>query len=123
MAGKSIDDYIEGLGDWRGDAVRQLRSVIDGAAPDATSSIKWAQPVWESNGPFVYVKAFPASVNVGFWRGADLADPDDLLEGDGDRMKHMKLRSATDVRSDAVAGFVREAVALNERLGNPTKRG
>jgi hypothetical protein len=38
-------------------------------------------------------------------------------------MKHMKLRSATDVRSHAVAGFVREAVALNERLGNPTKRG
>jgi hypothetical protein len=61
MAGKSIDDYIEGLGDWRGDAVRELRTVIDRAAPDATSSIKWAQPVWESNGPFVYVKAFPTS--------------------------------------------------------------
>ena len=38
-------------------------------------------------------------------------------------MKHIKLQSAADVRSAAVAGFVREAVALNERLGNPTKRG
>lgn len=45
MAAKTIDAYIEGLTDWRGDAVRQIRELVDGAAPDAESSIKWAQPV------------------------------------------------------------------------------
>ena len=124
MAGKTIDDYIEGLGgDWRAEAVGRLRSVVDAAAPGATSTIKWAQPVWESNGPFAYVKAFPASVNIGFWRGADLDDPDGLLEGDGDRMKHVKLRSTDAIREEAIAGFVRQAIELNGRLGNPTRRG
>ena len=124
MTGKTIDAYIDELGNgWRADAVRKLRSIVDAAAPEASSSIKWAQPVWESNGPFAYVRAFPTTVNLGFWRGADLDDPDGLLEGDGDRMKHVELRSTDDIQSDAFAAFVRGAVELNRELGNPTKRG
>ncbi len=123
MAVTTIDEYIDGLGgDWRADAVRAVRALIDEEAPGATSSIKWAQPVWESGGPFAYVKAFPNSVNVGFWRGAQIDDPGGILQGDGDRMKHVPLRSAADLRPDDVRGFVRQAVALNAEHGNPTKR-
>src|SRR5262249_10839359 len=32
---------------------------------------------------FAYVNAFTAHVNVGFFRGAEIADPDHLLEGNG----------------------------------------
>jgi hypothetical protein len=124
MAAKTIDDYIEVLGDWRGDAVRRIRELVDGAAPDAESSIKWAQPVWQAGGgPFAYVKAFQRSVNLGFWRGAQLDDPDGLLAGDGDRMKHIAIRSVDEIPADAVGRFVRQAVSLNRELGNPAKRG
>ncbi len=41
---------------------------------------------------FAYVNAFKAHVNVGFFRGADLADPNCLLEGTGKFMRHVKLR-------------------------------
>lgn len=121
MAARTIDEYIDGLGDWRADTVRRLRALIDEAAPGASSSIKWAQPVWESDGPFAYVKAFPRSVNIGFWRGAQLEDPDGLLDG-GDRMKHLSLRSGDSIRADAIRAFVREAVELNRELGTPTRR-
>ena len=60
-------------------------------APGAPVSIKWAQPVWESNGPFAYLKPFPVTINLGFWRGSDLLDPDDLLVGDGIRMRHLRI--------------------------------
>ena len=123
MAAKTIDEYISELDDWRADTVRRLRTLVDEAAPGATSSIKWAQPVWESNGPFAYVKAFPRSVNLGFWRGAQLDDPDGLLEGGGDRMKHLTIRAADDLRPDAIRTFVRQAVQLNLELGTPTRRG
>ena len=39
-----------------------------------------------------YVNAFTAHVNVGFFLGAELADPDKLLEGTGKFMRHVKLR-------------------------------
>jgi hypothetical protein len=40
---------------------------------------------------FAYVNAFKAHVNVGFFRGAEIDDPDDLLEGTGKFMRHVKL--------------------------------
>jgi len=40
---------------------------------------------------FAYVNAFKAHVNVGFFRGAELVDPDGLLEGTGKFMRHVKL--------------------------------
>jgi hypothetical protein len=42
---------------------------------------------------FAYVNAFKAHVNVGLFRGAELADPEGLLEGTGKFMRHVKLRS------------------------------
>ena len=50
---------------------------------------------------FGYVNAFTAHINVGFFRGAEIADPTGLLEGTGKLMRHVKLRPGCEV--DAVA--------------------
>jgi hypothetical protein len=51
--------------------------------------------------PFGYVNVFTSHVNVGFFQGASLPDPARLLQGDGKRMRHVKLRpgTATDAAS------------------------
>ena len=122
MAATTIDEYIESLGgDWRAETVASLRRVVDDAAPGTASTIKWAQPVWDSNGPFAYIKAFSRSVNIGFWRGVQLDDPNAVLEGEGDRMKHLTLREGDAIPADELAGFVRQAVALNGELGSPAR--
>ena len=41
---------------------------------------------------FAYVNAFTSHVNVGFFQGAGLPDPQHLLEGSGKRMRHVKVR-------------------------------
>lgn len=122
MAAKTIDEYIAGLGgDWRSDVVARLRTIVDTAAPEASSTIKWAQPVWDANGPFAYIKAFGSSVNIGFWRGAQLEDGAGILEGEGERMKHLTLREGDAIPADELAGFVRQAVALNREHGSPAR--
>lgn len=121
MAAPTIDAYAKALDDWRGDVVRELDALVRKAAPKATGTIKWAQPVYEQNGPFAYVKAFSSAVNFGFWRGADLSDPDGALEGTGDRMRHVKIRSAEDVDLARFTAWVEEAVALNDSKGDPTE--
>jgi hypothetical protein len=60
---------------------------------------------------FGYVNAFSAHANVGFFHGAELADPADLLQGAGKRMRHLKLRWGRDV--DAAA--IRELIAAAYR--------
>ena len=66
---------------------------------------------------FAYVNAFTAHVNVGFFRGAELADPEHLLEGTGKRMRHVKLRPGDDVDSAALAQLIETAYAdMRRRL-------
>jgi hypothetical protein len=123
MAAKTVEGYIEGLPGPQAEVVAALRALILEAAPEVKESVKWAQPVYEANGPFAFIKAFPRWVNFGFWRGGELADPHGLLHGEGDRMRHVKVAEVGDIRSEALQDFVRSAVALNRTLGDPTKRG
>ncbi len=55
---------------------------------------------------FAYVNAFTAHVNVGFFRGAELADLAQLLEGTGKYMRHVKLRPESDVDATALINLV-----------------
>ena len=66
---------------------------------------------------FAYVNAFSAHVNVGFFRGAEIADPSGLLEGTGKFMRHVKLRPGADVDSAALAKLIETAYAdMKERV-------
>ena len=121
MAVKTVVGYIAGLEGWKGEVASKVRHIVLEAAPDAKESIKWAQPVYETNGPFCYMKAFKNSVNFGFWRGVELDDPKGLLQGTGDKMRHVKLTGMDDVDKAELAGFVRQAVELNLTEGDPTK--
>jgi hypothetical protein len=119
---QSVEGYVAALDEELAEAARRLRQLIASAAPSATESFKWGQPVYEESGPFCYFKATGEHLTLGFWRGAELDDPDGRLEGDGDRMKHIKIRSADDIEEDAVADWVRQAVDLNRRFGSPTRQ-
>lgn len=55
---------------------------------------------------FGYVNAFKAHVNVGFFRGAELANPAQLLEGTGKYMRHVKLRPEDSVDSAALKQLI-----------------
>ena len=58
---------------------------------------------------FGYVNAFRAHVDVGFFRGAEIADPNRLLEGTGKFMRHVKLRPECDVDGVALMRLVESA--------------
>jgi hypothetical protein len=121
MAEKTVDEYIKSLDESKGAIVARARAIILAAAPEAKESIKWAQPVFEKGGPFAYIKAFKNSVNFGFWRGIELDDPAGLLQGTGEKMRHIKLTSLEDIQEEAFATLVRQAVEMNQIKGDPTR--
>ena len=55
---------------------------------------------------FAYVDAFKAHVNVGFFRGAEIADPEHLLEGTGKFMRHVKLRPECEINASALMKLI-----------------
>jgi hypothetical protein len=64
---------------------------------------------------FAYVNAFTAHVNVGFFRGAEIADPDGLLEGSGKFMRHVMLAPDRHVDARALETLIETAYADMKR--------
>lgn len=56
--------------------------------------------------PFAYVNTFTSHVNVGFFHGASLADPERLLEGAGKHMRHVKLKPGRQVDAAALKALI-----------------
>jgi hypothetical protein len=61
--------------------------------------------------PFGYVNVFTSHVNVGFFQGAALPDPDGLLQGTGKFMRHVKLRPGADINGAALGKLIASAYA------------
>jgi hypothetical protein len=58
---------------------------------------------------FGYVNVFTSHVNVGFFQGAGLPDPARLLQGAGERMRHVKLRPGTATDAAALGRLIETA--------------
>src|SRR5688572_10923512 len=82
-----------------------VREVLHDGAPTACVA----------DAAFAYVNAFKAHVNVGFFRGAELADPEGLLEGTGKYMRHVKLRPDGGIDAKALTRLIRLAYADMKR--------
>ncbi len=121
VKGKTVAWYIGTLKEPQAEIVRELDALILATAPKATSSIKWAQPVYELDGPFCFLKAAKKHVTFGFWRGVDLRDDAGLLEGTGIKMRHMKLTSTSDIQKAVFKKMIKQAVQFNKELGDPSR--
>lgn len=117
----SVEEYVSKVAPWQRDVIQKLRNVLKSVAPHASESIKWGQPVYEHKGPFAYIKAHAAQVNFGFWRGAELDDHKRMLQGEGERMRHVKILETHVVDELTLAALVKQAFALNDKKGDPTK--
>ena len=100
---------------------QQLRALIREVMPKATEGVHMG---WEivhySAGKsmrdlIVALAARSTYVNIQFGAGADLPDPAHRLEGTGKKMRHVKIRSADDVRAPEVRALL-TAAALHAGL-------
>ncbi len=73
--------------------------------------------------PFGYVNSFKSHVNVGFFHGAALQDPARLLEGNGKRMRHVKLKPGAELDAAALRQLIDAAYSdIKVRLGAVANR-
>jgi hypothetical protein len=69
--------------------------------------------------PFAYVNVFTSHVNVGFFHGAALPDPERLLQGTGKFMRHVKLRPGTPANAAALNRLIAAAYSdIKDRVEN-----
>ena len=67
---------------------------------------------------YLYLMPQKNRVNLGFFSGATMADPDGLMEGTGTALRHVKVGSVETAQSQGVAALIYGAVKdYRQRLG------
>lgn len=93
--------------------IRALRRFVKTTAPKLVESVKWGNGRWlKGNAPVAYVYSDKEWVQFGFIRGAQLKDPKKLLEGNGQYVRHVKVRKPADVDAKAFATLLRQAIRV-----------
>ena len=111
--GKPIDGFFKRQAAALQPIARALRALIESAAPEARSSIKWGMPFFMIGDSMVCAIGAPkAHVNL-LLSGppGTFSDPDGLLSGDGKTGRHLKLTANDTIPTAAVRGWLRTAVA------------
>lgn len=74
------------------------------------------------SGAFCMLPIYTNHVNLGFNKGALLNDPDKLLTGTGNLIRHIDVKKPTDYRNTKVSALIKEAFdfAIKD-LDKPTK--
>lgn len=120
VAAANPDAYVSSLSGWQRKLVEQLRATVVKAA-ELEEVVKWGHLVYYSNGPTLLIRAEESRVLFGFWRGQRLRDIEPGLKAGGKyEMATMELREGMSVADAIVRKLTRQAVALNDELGNPT---
>jgi len=110
-----IDARIAEFGDWRGEMLSRIRTLIRQADPEVVEEWKWNVPVWSHGGIVCTGEVYKNAVKTTFAKGAALEDPSGLFNSSLDG----KVRRAIDFHPDhqidarAFKALIRAAVRLN----------
>ena len=115
----SPDEYVAGLSGWQRALVEKLRQTVT-AAGDLEETVKWGHLVYISNGPLLLIRAEEQRVLFGFWRGKRLQSIEPELKASGKyEMATLILREGMSVNTAVARRLTKEAIKLNESLGDP----
>jgi hypothetical protein len=104
-----IDAWFDSRGEL-GSIAKQWFEVIRGMGDDVRELLHDGHPTaCVGDAAFGYVNSFTSHVNVGFFRGSELTDPDKILEGSGKFMRHVKIRPNVSVNAEALTRLINDA--------------
>ena len=115
-----IDARIKELGDWRGETLSRLRTLIKQADPDVVEEWKWGGPVWSHDGLICTGETYKKAVKLTFAKGASLKDPARLFNSslEGNVRRAIDVREGEKINAQALKALVRAAVTLNVTSGH-----
>ena len=114
MSDKQVDDWFESLTPDQQPILSMLRRLIKTSFKTAVEQLKWSRPCYSNQRVlFCYLHSTKHHVVLGFHKGTSLDDPENLLEGTGKDMRHIKFRIAEDVNKTAIKLLLKQAWLLS----------
>jgi hypothetical protein len=88
---QKVTDYIEKAGEDQIAILETLRKLIHESVENVSEEIKWNMPVFGKSKDFAYLRFAKKHITLGFYNIDKLKDPENLLQGEGNTLKHIKI--------------------------------
>src|SRR4249920_878022 len=118
------------IGDWRGEMLARIRTLIKQADPEVVEEVKWRKPsnsmrgvpVWSHGGILCTGETYKSVVKMTFAKGASLPDPAGLFNSslEGNTRRAIDFHEDDEIDEKALKALIRAAVALN--TSNPERQ-
>ena len=83
----------------------------------SSETVKWGNGCWLGKEyPVIFLHSEPDHLQFGFFAGAEMKDPRKILQGSGQYVRHVKVRTVGDIDAREFSRMIREAAKL-ERTG------
>lgn len=107
-----IDAYIANAAPFAKPILERLRRLVRAACPEASETIKWGIPFYESKGILCGTGAFKKHCNLVFWKWKAIGAPPPTVR---ENTVHFgRILSNADLPKDSVLiGYIKKAAALN----------
>ena len=102
---KEVSQYINEAPTEQKKIMEEIRKIIHSAVPKGVENYKWSRPVFSTARDFAYLKSAKAYVTLGFFEFQKLEDEQNLLEGTGKDMRHIKIRKLEDINSTMLGNW------------------
>ncbi len=105
----SYDEWKKDQSSGNKKLITTLETIVADCAPHLQQSVKWGQGCWiDHKGPKLYIHAEPDHVQLGFYAGSTLKDPEHILQGKGKYVRFVRVFDAEDIDKQAVKALIRQ---------------
>lgn len=106
---KEVDDYIKRAPKPQFGILEKLRNLILETVPETDELFKWGQPVYATEKNYVYLKSNKNYVNLGFFNFDKVTDNNNLLEGSGKTMRHIKISNLDNLDINTLKEMIKQS--------------
>lgn len=114
----TFDELMEGVSAEKQAIARRLRETILDVHPQAVEVVRLGDNAASYGvGPkkmseaYCYIMPQKKWVNLGFYHGVDVPDPEQQLEGTGKRLRHVKVRTSAAAGQPSLRTLIASALA------------
>jgi hypothetical protein len=105
---KKVTEYIYKASEEQIIILETLRKIVHDTIDNVSEEIKWNIPVFNNGKDFAYLRFSKKHITLGFYKIDKLIDPDNLLEGEGNTLKHLKIRSVNDIKPKIISEWLQQ---------------
>jgi hypothetical protein len=101
-----VTKYISEAPEEQMKIMEEIRAIIHKEVPLVTENFKWSRPVFSTDTDFAYFKTAKSYLTFGIFKFEKIKDHNNLLEGTGKDMRHIKIKKIEDVQASIIKNWL-----------------